>query len=65
MNGCSLPDGLPRDPVMLMSFVNTKLRDVYSDLDALCDDMGIDRRCLESVLNESGFEYIPEINQFR
>lgn len=32
---------LPNDPVMLMSFVNTRLRDGFDSLDALCDDLGI------------------------
>ena len=35
--------GLPRDPVMLLSVVNTKLRDYYSTLDVLCEDMQVDR----------------------
>ena len=34
-------DELPKDPFMLMSFVNMKLRDYYSDLDELCADLGI------------------------
>ena len=40
-------NGLPQDPMMLMSVINMKLRDFYSDLDALCEDMGIDRMELE------------------
>ena len=56
---------LPKDPCMLMSVVNTKLRDCYADLDALCEDMGIDRAALERELADAGFEYMPEINQFR
>ncbi len=56
---------LPKDPFMLMSVVNTKLRDCYADLDALCEDMGIDRAALERELADAGFEYMPEINQFR
>ena len=35
---------LPKDPVMLLSVVNTKLRDYYSTLDALCEDMEIDKK---------------------
>ena len=31
---------LPKDPVMLLSVINTKLRDRYPALDALCDDLG-------------------------
>ena len=34
---------LPNDPLLLMSVVNTKLRDYYADLDALCDDLNVDR----------------------
>ena len=30
---------LPEDPMMLFSFINMKLRDNYSSLDELCDDM--------------------------
>ena len=36
--------GLPRDPVMLLSVVNTKLRDYYSKLDVLCVDMQVDKQ---------------------
>lgn len=36
--------GLPRDPVMLLSVVNTKLRDYYSTLDVLCEDMQVDKQ---------------------
>ncbi len=56
---------LPKDPFMLLSVVNAKLRDCYADLDALCEDMGIDRAALERELADAGFEYMPEINQFR
>jgi len=55
---------LPQDPVMLMSYINTKLRDVYHSLDALCDDMHIQRPELESRLAEAGFTYDPDVNKF-
>lgn len=55
---------LPQDAAMLMSYINTKLRDVYPTLDALCDDMHIDKRALLSKLAEGGFEYSPEHNKF-
>ena len=35
---------IPKEPVMLLSFINLKLRDFYDDLDALCDDLDIDRQ---------------------
>ena len=33
---------LPKDPVILLSVINTKLRDFYPSLDALCDDLQVD-----------------------
>ncbi len=50
---------------MLFSWVNTMLRDRYDDLDALCDDMDIDRKELEKKLASVGFQYQKELNQFR
>lgn len=49
---------------MLMSYINTKLRDVYPSLDALCDDMHISRSELEAKLGEAGFEYSEQYNRF-
>ena len=34
---------MPEDPVMLLSFVNMKLRDFYESLDALCEECGVDK----------------------
>lgn len=53
------------DPFILYSRVNTKLRDQYPDLDELCAAEGIDKSDLIRTLSDAGFEYIPEINQFR
>lgn len=55
---------LPKDPMMLMSVINMKLRDFYSDLDSLCEDLEIDRNELEKTLSASGFEYNQELNKF-
>lgn len=54
----------PKDPAMLMSWTNMKLRDFYGSLDELCDDLEIDRNDLESKLNAAGFEYNKELNKF-
>ena len=56
---------LPSDPFMLLSLVNMRLRDQYSSLDDFCDAEGIGRDDLTKRLAEAGFEYMPEINQFR
>ncbi|MDE6120783.1 MAG: DUF4250 domain-containing protein [Muribaculaceae bacterium] len=55
----------PEDPFILLSFVNTKLRDDYPDLDEFCASEGVDRSALEARLKSAGFEYMPQINQFR
>lgn len=56
---------LPQDPFILLSYINTKLRDEYADLDALCADMDIPREAVTAPLEAAGFEYMPQINQFR
>lgn len=56
---------IPSDPIILLSFVNTRLRDEYSDLDDLCASLGIDRNELEAKLNEVGFQYDSTTRQFR
>lgn len=56
---------LPNDPVMLMSVVNTKLRDEFSSPDELCKAFGIDKNELEQKLKNAGFTYKPEMNQYR
>ena len=56
---------LPTDPFMLLSVVNTRLRDEYASLDELCAALGIDPQELASRLEAAGFTYMPEINQFR
>ncbi|MCR4921281.1 MAG: DUF4250 domain-containing protein [Bacteroidaceae bacterium] len=55
---------LPSDPYMLLSYVNTKLRDEYPSLDALCDDMQLDRFTLEETLALAGFTYNKKNNKF-
>lgn len=55
---------LPNDPIILLSVVNTKLRDFYGDLDEMCDDLQIDRAEIESKLASVGYEYRKEQNQF-
>ena len=50
---------------MLLSVVNTKLRDNYpQELDTMCSDLQIDRATLEARLAEAGFEYSADNNKF-
>ncbi len=55
---------LPKDPVILLSYVNTKLRDQYPSLDVFCDDLEVDRAQLEETLRAINYEYSPDRNQF-
>ncbi len=55
---------LPQDPMMLFSVINMKLRDYYPSLDALCEDMNLNREELEQKLAAAGFEYCEENNKF-
>ena len=55
---------LPEDPMILLSVVNTRLRDFYPSLDELCAACGVDRAALERKLADAGFEYDAARNQF-
>ncbi|WP_367007755.1 DUF4250 domain-containing protein [Vibrio cholerae] len=54
------------DPIMLMSIINMKLRDDFGgDLDKLVNYFDIDRSALEATLASAGFEFLPQVGQFR
>lgn len=55
---------IPKDPAMLLSFVNLKLRDFYSSLDEFCDDMDKDKETIISTLSEINYHYDKSLNQF-
>ena len=56
---------LPKDPMILLSYINTRLRDDYLSLDALCEDLDLSRAELEKKLEAVGFAYDAEQNRFR
>lgn len=55
---------IPKDPVILLSYVNTQLRDHYPSLDALCEDMELSRTELTEKLLMIDYEYDEATNQF-
>ncbi|WP_346663515.1 DUF4250 domain-containing protein [uncultured Merdimonas sp.] len=55
---------LPKDPVMLLSVVNTRLRDQYPDLSTLCEDMGASTEEVKNTLKGIGYEYDESGHQF-
>lgn len=56
---------LPKDPVILLSYINTQLRDFYADYKSLCEDLEIDGDRVKEQLRSIGYEYQEESNQFR
>jgi hypothetical protein len=54
-----------KDPMILLSYINTQLRDNYSSLEELCQAMDLDEDQIKKTLSDIGFEYEPEQNCFR
>ncbi len=55
---------LPNDPVMLLSYINLKLRDFYPSLEAFCEDTGEDLQKIVDKLRQIEYHYDEEKNQF-
>lgn len=55
---------IPKDPFILLSYINTQLRDNYSNLDDLCINLQIEKNWLENTLNQIDYYYQKENNQF-
>lgn len=58
---------LPNDPIILLSYLNTQLRDKYQSFDELCEDMQLDASCrsdIESKLAAVGYGYSDPSNSF-
>ena len=55
---------IPKDPAMLLSFVNMKLRDEYASFAEMCKSMNLNPRVITSTLKFIDYEYDEELNQF-
>lgn len=56
---------LPKDPMMLLSTLNMKLRDQYDSLERLCDDLSEDESEILKIMSDAGYKYDKETNQFK
>jgi hypothetical protein len=56
---------IPNDPMMLLSFINMKLRDEYNSFDSLCDNLDVDKDEIVSKLGAVGYRYNKDNNQFK
>lgn len=55
---------LPKDSMMLLSVVNTKLRDYYKSLDEMCEDLNADKNEIIKKLTDIDYEYDETLNRF-
>lgn len=55
----------PKDPVMLLSWLNMKLRDQYEDLADLCYDYHIPMQDIVDKMEAIGYHYTYKSNQFK
>ncbi|MCQ2466610.1 MAG: DUF4250 domain-containing protein [Clostridia bacterium] len=55
---------VPNDPIMLLSFINTNLRDNYGSLEELCSSLDLDENQITSKLEGIGYTYNSELNRF-
>lgn len=55
---------IPNDPMMLLSFLNMKLRDFYPDLNALCQDLELDKDAIVDKLAAIDYHYDESLNRF-
>ncbi|MCR5702832.1 MAG: DUF4250 domain-containing protein [Lachnospiraceae bacterium] len=55
---------LPTDPMILLSYINTKLRDEYESLNAMCEDLQLDEEAITSKLSTIDYHYDSNLNRF-
>ena len=55
---------LPNDPVMLLSFINTQLRDFYPSLEDFCEENDLDMETIKNKLAMIDYEYNDSHNRF-
>lgn len=55
---------MPKDPIMLLSYINTQLRDNYSSLEEFCKSLDVDKQEIVEKLKAVNYEYNEELNKF-
>lgn len=55
---------IPNDPMILLSFINTKLRDDYSSLSVLCRELEIEEAIITDKLASIDYTYDKALNRF-
>lgn len=60
----SMYDNLPKDPIILLSFTNTQLRDTFHSLASFCNNFQISEEEICRKLSMLNYEYDEKTNQF-
>lgn len=55
---------LPKDPVILLSYINTMLRDNYPSFEELCKSLNVSSEQITSVLSQIDYTYDKDLNRF-
>lgn len=56
---------IPNDPAILLSFLNTQLRDFYPSLEEFCKANDLDADAICQKLSQIGYTYDAAQNRFR
>ena len=56
---------IPNDPIILLSYINTQLRDNYSSLDEFCKSASVSKEEIEKKLESVGYKYDENRNCFK
>ena len=54
----------PKDPVMLLSYINTRLRDFYPSMEELCEALDVKKEEIDAKLELIDYQYDSERNQY-
>lgn len=55
---------IPKNPVILLSFINMKLRDYYQSIEELCEDLEVQQQEIVDTLSGIDYSYDRRLNQF-
>lgn len=55
---------VPKDPAILLSYVNTQLRDFYLSLSDMCASLGVEEEQIVYTLKQINYCYDAQKNQF-
>ncbi|CDE69390.1 DUF4250 domain-containing protein [Jutongia sp.] len=55
---------IPNDPMMLVSYLNTQLRDFYPSLEELCKSLDLDQQQICDKLKAVDYSYDTATNRF-